>query len=113
MPASGRAPKQVLFSALPIRNTTLVTSPNVAIQRGGILHLAFKSTLDQAGTLIYQGSMDGGTSWLTLKTVALTAAGEDWQTVEDPWDFVRATFQASVNPASGIFSGWAKWAQDS
>lgn len=59
------------------------------------------STLNQAVTVTFQGSMDG-TNWTNLPNpVAVSASSTGVATLSDPWIFVRASATCSVAPGSG------------
>jgi hypothetical protein len=112
MPLVGRHSKKNLFADEQIRDTVLHTSASVGMQVPGLLIIKAKNTLNQAITLIYQGTLDEGSTWVTLATVTLNATtGEDIQTLTQGWDEIRCTAQATISPASGTLKVKSKWNQ--
>ncbi len=96
-----------LAAQIAVRDTALDTY-NLDISGFRAAIFAFYSSLDQAGTLKYYGSVDGVKYHQIGSDIAIVDGSSteqiDIQSVSDSWKFIRVTFKPSVNPTTGSYT---------
>ena len=99
---------ELLINALAVTDTGAKTSGSTEVTFNGDYQLVVLNSLNQAGNIQMQWSIDGGTTWINVGAAIATVATTNQTPATLPFKpltgLIRFVFTASIAPGSGTIS---------